>query len=60
MTQIVKKGWGIFEDGEIAFGIFQGTRSDAEKMLQGFKNAPLNRKLNLTLHDVVIEIKEMN
>ena len=57
--QIVK-GYGIYEDNLLKFGIFQGSREQAEQMLRGFQRAPLNKRLNLTLKEITADIKEMN
>lgn len=54
------KGYGIYEDDELKFGIFQGSELEAKQMIKGFKSAPLNRKLNLTLKriEIIITMEE--
>jgi hypothetical protein len=56
MSEDVVSGFGIFEDTILKFAIFQGSRGGAQEMLNGFKRAPLNKKLNLTLHEIEIII----
>ena len=54
------KGFGLYEDSELFMIIFQGTKSDAQKMCDGFKRAPLNKNLNLHVKEIEIEvIKEL-